>query len=122
MFSRLRICVAYNLETHDSYGAEQEESGFLTAQTSRNSNSTTQGFLHSSMVRAEAAVSSAGYSGNLQSQAQGWIEEVTGEAFQGEFEDYLRDGVKLCELINKIKPGTVRRVNAYKEGQKFKQV
>lgn len=66
-------------------------------------------------------MSSSGY-GSLQSQAQGWIEAVTGEVFQGEFEDCLRDGVKLCELINKIKPGTVRRVNPYKEGQKFKQV
>lgn len=74
------------------------------------------------MVRAEAPISSAGYGSNLQSQAQVWIEGVTGQAFQGEFEDCLRDGVKLCELINKIKPGTVRRVNSYKEGQKFKQV
>lgn len=74
------------------------------------------------MVRATAPISSAGYGGDLQSQAQGWIEDITGEAFQGDFEDCLRDGVKLCELINKVKPGTVKRVNAYKEGQKFKQV
>ena len=47
---------------------------------------------------------------------------MTGEAFQGGFADSLRDGVKLCKLLNAIKPGAVRRVNV-KEGQnKFKQM
>ena len=76
----------------------------------------------STMVRATAATSSAGYGGDLELEAQEWIEGVTGEAFEGGFEDSLRDGVKLCKLLNTIKPGAVRRVNT-KEGQnKFKQM
>ncbi|CAN0210507.1 unnamed protein product, partial [Scytosiphon promiscuus] len=55
-------------------------------------------------------------------QAQGWIEDVTGEPFQGDFADGLRDGTRLCKLLNAIKPSSIRRVNPYKEGQKFKQM
>lgn len=74
------------------------------------------------MVRATPAASYAGYGGDLEAEAQEWIEGVTGEAFEGGFEDSLRDGVKLCKLLNTIKPGAVRRVNT-KEGQnKFKQM
>lgn len=74
------------------------------------------------MVRATPAASSAGYGGDLQAEAQEWIESVTGEAFEMEFADSLRDGVKLCTLLNTIKPNSIRRVNT-KEGQnKFKQM
>lgn len=74
------------------------------------------------MVRATAAASSAGYGGDLELEAQEWIEGVTGEAFEGGFADSLRDGVKLCKLLNTINPGAVRRINT-KEGQnKFKQM
>eukprot|EP00903_Cladosiphon_okamuranus_P008703 g8337.t1 len=74
------------------------------------------------MVRATPAASSSGYGGGLEAEAQEWIEAVTGEAFEGGFADSLRDGVKLCKLLNTIKPGAVRRVNT-KEGQnKFKQM
>lgn len=75
------------------------------------------------MVRAGAAASSAGYGDDVQIQAAQWIESVTGQPLEGEdFADSLRDGVKLCDLINTIKPGAVKRVNR-KEGQnKFKQM
>ena len=74
------------------------------------------------MVRASPAASSAGYGGDLEAEAQEWIEAVTEEAFEGGFADSLRDGVKLCTLLNTIKPGAIRRVNT-KEGQnKFKQM
>lgn len=74
------------------------------------------------MVRATPSASSAGYGGHLQAEAQQWVEGVTGEAFDGEFADSLRDGVKLCKLLNTLKPGSVKRVNV-KEGQnKFKQM
>eukprot|EP00752_Nemacystus_decipiens_P005126 g4651.t1 len=74
------------------------------------------------MVRAAAAASSAGYGGDLELEAQRWIEDVTEEAFDGGFAESLRDGVKLCKLLNTIKPGAVRRVNN-KEGQnRFKQM
>lgn len=73
------------------------------------------------MVRASPAASSAGY-GDLQAEAREWIEAITGEALEGEFADSLRDGVKLCKLLNMIKPNSIKRVNT-KEGQnKFKQM
>ncbi|CAM9634144.1 unnamed protein product, partial [Ectocarpus sp. 12 AP-2014] len=74
------------------------------------------------MVRGGYAESSAGYGGDLQAEAQAWVEQVTGEPFEGDFADGLRDGVRLCKLLNTIKPSSVRRVNPFKEGQKFKQM
>lgn len=73
------------------------------------------------MVRGTNPTSSAVYSIELEAQAQAWIEEVTGEAFQGEFAEELRDGRRLCNLVNAIKPGFVRRVNN-SPGMPFKQM
>jgi hypothetical protein len=40
-----------------------------------------------------------------------WIEEVTGEKLPPQpYEDVLRDGVILCNLINKIAPGSVKKI------------
>jgi transgelin len=43
--------------------------------------------------------------------AQDWIAEVTGRKFSGDFQSWLKDGLILCELINKIKPGTVTKAS-----------
>lgn len=40
-----------------------------------------------------------------------WIEEVTGQRVNGDLENALHDGVLLCTLVNKIKPGTIPNVN-----------
>lgn len=72
------------------------------------------------MVRSANPASSAGYSLELESQAQSWIEEVTGEPFSGTFAEDIRDGRRLCNLINVIKPGSVRRVN--NSAMPFKQM
>lgn len=77
--------------------------------------------LYRIMVRGTNPTSSAVYSIELEAQAQTWIEEVTGEAFQGEFAEELRDGRRLCNLVNAIKPGFVRRVNN-SPGMPFKQM
>ncbi|XP_013130735.1 LIM domain only protein 7 isoform X8 [Oreochromis niloticus] len=46
------------------------------------------------------------------SEAQSWIEAVTKKKFGSkDFRSALENGVLLCELINKIKPGVVKRVN-----------
>lgn len=63
------------------------------------------------MVRRANPAVSAAKSAELETQAQAWIEGVTGEVFEGEFGEELRDGRRLCNLINAIKPGSVRRVN-----------
>mmetsp|Transcript_45244 Transcript_45244/g.141782 ORF Transcript_45244/g.141782 Transcript_45244/m.141782 type:complete len:319 (-) Transcript_45244:1665-2621(-) len=49
-----------------------------------------------------------------EADAQAWIEAVTGEEF-GEDEAFaaaLKDGTKLCKLVNAIRPGSVRKINA----------
>ncbi|CAM9101703.1 unnamed protein product [Phaeothamnion confervicola] len=53
-------------------------------------------------------------------EAQQWIEAVLGKSVEGGFGDSLKDGVLLCELINAIEPGSVRRVNDSK--MPFKQM
>ncbi|XP_066516745.1 calponin 1, basic, smooth muscle, a isoform X2 [Hoplias malabaricus] len=40
-----------------------------------------------------------------------WIQEVTGRVIQDKFMEGLKDGVILCELINKLQPGSVPRIN-----------
>ncbi|KOB78552.1 Muscle protein 20 [Operophtera brumata] len=55
-------------------------------------------------------------------EAQAWIEGVIGAKFPpGEiFEDVLKDGTVLCQLINKIKPGSVNKINT--SGGQFKMM
>ncbi|XP_077153340.1 LIM domain only protein 7 isoform X1 [Ranitomeya variabilis] len=46
------------------------------------------------------------------SEAQRWIEEVTGKGFGGQdFRSALENGVLLSDLINKIKPGIIKKIN-----------
>lgn len=46
-------------------------------------------------------------------EAQAWIEEILGWKFPAgqSYEDTLKDGVVICKLINKIKPGSVAKIN-----------
>ncbi|XP_072512872.1 LIM domain only protein 7b isoform X3 [Salminus brasiliensis] len=45
-------------------------------------------------------------------EAQRWVEEVTRKKFgSGNFRSALENGVLLCDLINKLKPGIIKRVN-----------
>lgn len=42
-----------------------------------------------------------------------WIEAVLGEKLpSGNYEDILRDGVILCNLINKLAPGSVKKIQS----------
>ncbi|XP_017313754.1 LIM domain only protein 7b isoform X1 [Ictalurus punctatus] len=46
------------------------------------------------------------------SEAQRWMEEVTKKRFgSSNFRSALENGVLLCDLINKLKPGIIKRVN-----------
>ncbi|XP_061597689.1 LIM domain only protein 7b isoform X2 [Cololabis saira] len=46
------------------------------------------------------------------SEAQRWIQEVTGKSFGcNDFRAALENGVLLCDLINQLKPGIIKRVN-----------
>lgn len=53
-------------------------------------------------------------------QAQEWIESVLGAKFPpGEaFEDVLKDGTVLCQVMNKLKPGSIPKINT--SGGQFK--
>lgn len=55
-------------------------------------------------------------------EAQEWVESLLGLAFPaGEsYEDVLKDGQVLCRLINKIKPGSVAKIN--ESGGQFKMM
>ncbi|XP_051864968.1 LIM and calponin homology domains-containing protein 1-like isoform X3 [Pristis pectinata] len=45
-------------------------------------------------------------------EAQHWIEQVTGRSFgDKDFRTGLENGILLCELLNAIKPGTVKKIN-----------
>ncbi|XP_044743751.1 muscle-specific protein 20-like [Chrysoperla carnea] len=48
-----------------------------------------------------------------EAEAQHWIEIVTGERFPPgvPYEDALRDGILLCKLMNKLKPGIIQKIN-----------
>eukprot|EP00163_Fabomonas_tropica_P014082 TRINITY_DN2572_c0_g1_i23.p2 TRINITY_DN2572_c0_g1~~TRINITY_DN2572_c0_g1_i23.p2 ORF type:complete len:200 (+),score=48.62 TRINITY_DN2572_c0_g1_i23:66-602(+) len=61
-----------------------------------------------------AAKRAAKYDPELEAQARDWIQQVTGETVgtgPDDFCESLKSGVILCNLINKIKPGAVKKVN-----------
>lgn len=55
-------------------------------------------------------------------EAQEWIETILGAKFPpGEaYEDVIKDGTVLCQLINKLKPGSVPKINT--SGGQFKMM
>ncbi|XP_037086183.1 muscle-specific protein 20-like [Pollicipes pollicipes] len=48
-----------------------------------------------------------------EAEVQHWIEAVTGERWpQGaDYAEYIRDGVVLCKLMNKLSPGCIKKIN-----------
>lgn len=45
-------------------------------------------------------------------EAQAWIEQVTGMRFPPiPYEEALRDGIILCTLMNRLKPGIIGKIN-----------
>ncbi|XP_058607082.1 calponin-2 isoform X1 [Onychostoma macrolepis] len=40
-----------------------------------------------------------------------WIEDVTGRSIGDDFQKGLKNGVILCELVNKLQPGSVKKIN-----------
>ncbi|CAB1454224.1 unnamed protein product [Pleuronectes platessa] len=44
-------------------------------------------------------------------ELRNWIEEVSGETIGPDFQKGLKDGVILCKLINKLQPGSVKKIN-----------
>ena len=57
-----------------------------------------------------------------EAEIQRWIESVLGEKFPAgkTFEDSLKDGIILCNLMNKLSPGIVPKINT--SGPSFKMM
>ena len=49
---------------------------------------------------------------DAQAEAVAWIEAVTGKPFDSPFEEYLHDGKVLCELVNAVEPGMIKKINS----------
>ncbi|KAL3656347.1 hypothetical protein V7S43_018838 [Phytophthora oleae] len=62
----------------------------------------------------------ANFGPTAEEEAQDWIEAVLGERFLASFGDSLKDGVMLCTLMNKIKPGLIPRIQT--SSMPFKQM
>merc|ERR1712002_796862 len=55
----------------------------------------------------------------LEAEVQAWMEEVMGQKLPpGNLEDVLKDGVVLCNLMNKIQPNSVKKIQT--SGGSFK--
>jgi len=52
-------------------------------------------------------------------EAKEWIESILGEKIDG-FEDALKDGQVLCRVMNKLKPGSIAKINS--TGGQFKMM
>ncbi|CAK6960276.1 calponin-1 [Scomber scombrus] len=51
------------------------------------------------------------YDAHKEEELRLWIQDVTGKKIGDGFMESLKDGVMLCELINVLRPGSVRRIN-----------
>ncbi|KAI5702737.1 muscle-specific protein 20 [Diaphorina citri] len=73
-----------------------------------------------SLQRQVAAKIAAKRNPEQDKEAQAWIETVTGQKFPAGvlYEDAIKDGQILCHLINKLKPGSVAKINS--SGGQFK--
>ncbi|XP_011810168.1 PREDICTED: calponin-1 isoform X2 [Colobus angolensis palliatus] len=51
------------------------------------------------------------YDHQREQELREWIEGVTGRRIGNNFMDGLKDGIILCEFINKLQPGSVKKIN-----------
>ncbi|XP_064030959.1 calponin-2 isoform X1 [Pogoniulus pusillus] len=51
------------------------------------------------------------YDPQKEAELRTWIESVTGQQIGPDFQKGLKDGVILCELMNKLQPNSVRKIN-----------
>lgn len=66
-----------------------------------------------------ARKAAAKYDIGAEDEAAQWIEAITGAQVAGNFSGALHSGRVLCELVNKIKPGIIVKVNS--AGMPFKE-
>eukprot|EP01129_Flabellula_baltica_P016318 TRINITY_DN8634_c0_g1_i1.p1 TRINITY_DN8634_c0_g1~~TRINITY_DN8634_c0_g1_i1.p1 ORF type:complete len:151 (-),score=26.21 TRINITY_DN8634_c0_g1_i1:29-481(-) len=52
----------------------------------------------------------ASYNHELEASIRGWMESINGP-IQGGFHEGLQSGVYLCELMNRLRPGSINKIN-----------
>merc|ERR1719174_668746 len=58
---------------------------------------------------------------DLETQVRRWIEIVTGEKCLGKsMHEWLKDGIVVCKLANKVSPGSIKKINT--QAMPFKQM
>jgi hypothetical protein len=62
--------------------------------------------LDAELARKQAAK----YDPQAEQMAKNWIEAVTGERLVGTFAAALKDGQMLCKLMNRIKSGSIKKI------------
>uniref|UniRef100_A0AAQ4QS33 Calponin n=1 Tax=Gasterosteus aculeatus aculeatus TaxID=481459 RepID=A0AAQ4QS33_GASAC len=60
----------------------------------------------------DAGVLAGKYDHQKEEELRLWIQEVTGKRVGESFMESLKDGVLLCELINVLRPGSVRKISS----------
>ncbi|XP_037945545.1 muscle-specific protein 20 [Teleopsis dalmanni] len=75
-----------------------------------------------SLERAVRAKIAGKRNPEMDKEAQEWIEAILGQKFGAgqEYEDVLKDGQVLCNLINKLQPNSVPKINS--SGGQFKMM
>jgi hypothetical protein len=58
-----------------------------------------------------AAKRAAKYDVELEGRVRAWIEGVVGRPIPGNFREGLMDGTIVCELVNKLQPGTIVKIH-----------
>ncbi|XP_035758758.1 calponin-3 [Egretta garzetta] len=66
------------------------------------------------VVSGDASWIALKYDPQIEEDLRNWIEEVTGLSIGANFQLGLKDGIILCELINKLQPGSVKKINQSK--------
>ncbi|XP_053157969.1 calponin-2 [Hemicordylus capensis] len=51
------------------------------------------------------------YDPQKEAELRVWIENITGREIGPDFQKGLKDGVILCELINRLQPGSIKKIN-----------
>lgn len=65
------------------------------------------------------AKAEAKYDTTAEHEAAQWVQDITGVQVVGEFGEALRTGQVLCQLVNCIQPGTIKKIN--NAGMPFKE-
>eukprot|EP01006_Ploeotia_vitrea_P034492 TRINITY_DN65758_c9_g3_i3.p2 TRINITY_DN65758_c9_g3~~TRINITY_DN65758_c9_g3_i3.p2 ORF type:complete len:318 (+),score=140.80 TRINITY_DN65758_c9_g3_i3:115-954(+) len=63
----------------------------------------------------------AKFSPQRAAQAQAWLEALVGYQFPGGFHESLKSGVILCEALNRIAPGSVKKITKLKSPFKMRE-